>query len=304
MIHVVYCFDRAYQQHFGASATSLLLNFRGPGSDLVLHVLTDEVDAPFQGQLARLTDTFRARIEVHQVPAGDVQQVANLTLNHRGQTHLSAAAYFRVLLPHILPGDLDRVLYLDSDTIVLSDIRPLFEMDLQHATLAAALDMGSVEMAAERGLARYLNTGVMLMNLSRWRQDRLTERCLDFAAQNPGKISFGDQCAINHVCGDSAQVLDRRWNRFVLASTPMDNAADAGVLHFITPDKPWQSWYENDLGQLYWRYLDVSPWSGAKPVAPSTTLQARRLARLRFRQGKAREAVTLYESILSRKARP
>jgi lipopolysaccharide biosynthesis glycosyltransferase len=70
------------------------------------------------------------------------------------------------------------------------------------------------------------------------------------------------------------------------------------VLHFITGDKPWHAWYENALGKAYWKYLDVSPWAGAKAVAPTTVEKAHRLARLLHRQNKTAESVRVYDSIV------
>jgi lipopolysaccharide biosynthesis glycosyltransferase len=298
MMHVVYCFDHRYEQHFGASVVSLLLHLGGPGSELCVHVVTADPSDGFQARLDRLTDRFRARITVHRVHAQDVAQVSNLQLMKTPTGHLTAATYYRVLLGSILPPDIDRVLYLDADTIVLSDLRPLFERDLGAAVIGAALDRGSAQMAAKRGLARYVNSGVLVMDLQRWRQGDFARRCLDFAARHPEQISYGDQCAINVVCADDVQVLEPRWNRFVVAQTPSDDAGDAAILHYITGDKPWHAWYENDLSFHYWRYLDVSPWAGAVPVAPTHVGEARRLARLRFAQGKPQESVAIYEQIL------
>lgn len=298
MMHVVYCFDHRYEQHFGASVMSLLLHLGGPGSDLCVHVVTADPSDGFQARLDHLTDRFQARITVHRVQAQDVSQVAGLQLMNKPTGHLTAATYYRVLLGSILSPDIDRVLYLDADTIVLSDVRPLFGLDLGTAVIGAALDRGSVQMAARRGLPRYVNSGVLVMDLQRWRQGDLARRCLDFAAQNPEKISYGDQCAINAVCTDLIHVLEPRWNRFVVPQTRADDAGDAAILHYITGDKPWQAWYENDLARHYWRYLDVSPWTGAVPVPPASVGQARRLARLKFVQGQPQEAVAIYERIL------
>lgn len=301
--HVVYCFDQNYEQHFGASVTSLLLNRRGP-ADLHVHVVIAELSEDLAARLGRLAEAFRVRIDVHVVPAQDLQRLSGLKTKNKNMTHLTTATYYRVLLPNILPPDIGRALYIDSDTIVLSDLRALHDVDLGQAVAGAAVDKGGVAMAAQRGLARYVNTGVLVMDLQRWRDGGYVERCLDYALHNPDKISYGDQCAINAVCADALYVLEPRWNRFVVAQARPDDPADAAILHFITGDKPWQAWYENKLGALYWRYLDVSPWAGAAPVQPTRLRQAQRLARLRLRQGQAEEAAGLYEQIVASLTKP
>src|SRR5262249_46171688 len=91
----------------------------------------------------------------------------------------------------------------------------------------------------------------------------------------------------------------RKWNHFVTAQRATDDITDAALLHFIMADKPWHAWYENELSRYYWKYLDVSPWGGAKPVGPKTVEHALRQARLMARQRKPDEAIEIYESIFS-----
>lgn len=298
MKHVVYCFDQKYEQHFGASVTSLLLHAKGPGADLCIHIVTVEISAELRARVDRLADIFQARFEFHQLQPARAAQVEGLPLMKTATGYLTAATYYRVLLPDVLSPAIDKVVYLDADTIVLDDIGTLYGQDLGPAILGAALDQGSAVMAPPRGLPRYVNAGVMVMDLQRWRQGGYVERCLDFARQFPEKISYGEQCSINQVCTDFIHVLDPRWNRFVVSRPQPDDATGAGILHYITGDKPWHAWYENNLGALYWRYLDVSPWAGATPVEPGSLAQARRLARLRFAQGRTRESMETYERIV------
>lgn len=299
MKHVVYCFDQKYEQHFGASVTSLLLHANGPGADLCIHIVAGAVSTELRARIGRLADIFQARFELHLLQPAQAARVEGLPLMKTATAYLTAASYYRVLLPEILSPSIDKVLYLDADTIVQDDVGALLQVDLGTAILGAALDLGSASMAPPRGLPRYVNAGVLVMDLQRWRQGRYVERCLEFARQHPEKIEYGEQCSINHVCTDLIHVLDPRWNRFVIPRTQPDHATGAGILHFITGDKPWHAWYENNLGALYWRYLDVSPWAGATPVEPATVAQARRLARLRFAQGRAAEAVETYERIVA-----
>ena len=70
-------------------------------------------------------------------------------------------------------------------------------------------------------------------------------------------------------------------------------------MHFITADKPWHAWYENNLSKYYWKYLDVSPWAGAVPAPPQNVEKAQRLARLRYLEGKNAESVQVYENIVA-----
>jgi UDP-glucose/galactose:(glucosyl)LPS alpha-1,2-glucosyl/galactosyltransferase len=298
MVHVAYCFDKNYRQHFGASVTSLLLNFDGPGADLCIHVITDEMDQDLDRQLTRLRHVFRASIEIHLPHSRDIDKVSSLQMKSAALNHVTTVSYFRILLANLLSADIDRVLYLDSDTIILSSVRELFNTDMANAAVAGVRDFSSQVMAAKLQVKEYINSGVLLMDLGQWRQKDYATRCLNYAAANQGKLQFADQCTINAVVADDICLLDKKWNHFVVAQATSAEPNEAAVLHFITKDKPWQAWYENSLSKHYWKYLDISPWAGQMPVQPATIEEAQRLARLLFSQGKNLESVKVYENIL------
>lgn len=294
MLHVAFCFDRNYQQHFGAAVTSLLLNFDGVGEDLCIHVVTDAVDGDFEGKIARLRNMFRATINIHVPSVENMRALTGLPVQSKAAQHLSPATYYRLLLADLLPGEITKVLYLDSDMVVLSSIRALFDEDMGGKALAVVADPADAALAKYWSLAHYFNSGVALLDLRRWRELEYARKCLDFSARNRERIHYGDQCSMNVVLADDIHPLAQHWNMPVWHKGPASEPDNASIIHYITADKPWLSWYRHPSGRHYWRFLDVSPWSGAEPVRPGTRDQARKLAKLQYRQGKYREAVKTY----------
>ena len=79
--------------------------------------------------------------------------------------------YYRLLAPHLLPGHVHRILYLDPDTLVINPLRPLWDMDLNGNLFAAAAHTGKTELANSINQLRlgtdhnYFNSGVLLMDL-------------------------------------------------------------------------------------------------------------------------------------------
>ncbi len=294
MRHVAFCFDRNYQQHFGASITSLLLNYSGVESDLCIHVFTDAMDDAFAARVKRLQSKYRATIKVHSPSAAIMNRLAGLPL----PAHFTSAAYLRIMLAGMLPEEVDRVLYLDADTIVLSDIRELLAADLSGKTLAGVGDYEESEMARYWSISQYINSGVMLMDLRRWREFDYTNKCIAFGLANKDRLKYVDQCAINSVLAGDIKKLPSRWNGFVRPERADGVPEDAAILHYISGSKPWQSWYEHPLGRHYWKFLEVSPWSGSAPEQPRVIAEAVRLARMLTSQGKTKESVMVYENIL------
>lgn len=289
--NVAFCFDNNYQQHFGAAINSLLLNFAGNGEDLCIHVVGDALEDACLEKIEILRNRFRAQIKFYAIEGLDQKLLDELPLN----SFFTRATYASILLPHILPEDLESVLYLDSDTIILSDIRSLFDIDLGHKALAGVSDASCAEMKTHWAIPDYINSGVMLINPVRWRERDYSKKCIEFSHKNKEKLKFLDQCAINVILQNDIVLLSDKWNVMVKPGVSTYAGPEASILHFITKSKPWQSWYEHPLGESYWKYLNVSPWAGAKPTAAQTTGQTLRLARLLAQQGKLKESIAVYE---------
>lgn len=294
MLHVAYCFDKNYQQYFGASLTSLLLNFDGPGEDLCIHVVTDTLDSDFLAKVEHLRQVFRATIKTYSPAPESIQSLTGLMVQREKPTHLTQASYYRLLLPQLLPESVDRVLYLDSDTVVLSSVRAVFDEDVEESALAAVPDIASEKLSSYWSLDRYINSGVMLMNLKRWREHGYARQCIEFVAQNAVKCRLLDQDAINAMLAGDIRLLPSRWNMQVISDCLDVTPLDVGIVHFIGGSKPWHEWYGNPLGKHYWQYLNASPWRGADPVPPRSAREARRLAKRLWRDRKYGQAVVSY----------
>lgn len=135
--------------------------------------------------------------------------------------------YYRLLVGDLLSNDIDRVLYLDCDVLVRNDIRILFnELDLTDTVLAGAIDYG---MEYEQGepndilvksntkslnnlyinIKDYFNAGVLLINLSEYRQQRIYEKCIEILEHYT--INAHDQDLLNLIV-DKKKILPMTWN--------------------------------------------------------------------------------------------
>jgi len=278
VINVAYCLDKNYQQHFGASILSLLLNFKGDARQLRVFVVADEVDKDFAARIDHLSALFQATIQLTVLNSSEIEFFENLPEARLIQ--FSKAIYYRLHLASILPNEVDKVLYIDCDTIILDSIHELFKIDLQNYVVAGVPDIVSRRHCRRLGTKQYINSGVMLMNLSLWREKKIADQCYDWLNTNPDLARLGDQCAINAVNDGAIKILESKWNGYVAPQWKLSrNPVNPSILHFITGDKPWHAWYSRDLGDYYWRYLGVSPWKGATPIPPSRLFMQHWLAK-------------------------
>ena len=164
-----------------------------------------------------------------------------------GKNHVSAAAYLRLLIPRMVPGD--RALYLDSDLVVQRDLSDLWETDLEGATVGAVRDeqiptLGAAGLprAPENAQAAYFNSGVLLMDLRAWRSRSVSERVLADLRAYGDQYRMTDQDALNESLSGDWRALDPRWNvqvfRSAQAAAPLPSG-EAFILHYTTGSKPW-----------------------------------------------------------------
>lgn len=164
---------------------------------------------------------------------------------HTG-TYISKMTYARLLMPGHFPEDTDKLLYINADILVLGDISQLWRSDLDGCVLGAVMDQfldSAIKLneSASRDLPRvgnYFNADVMLIDLRRWREEKISGKALGYLKENP-RSPYADQDALNHACDLRWKSLDARWNfqRHYHRIAGMRLSDRAGIVHFITKDK-------------------------------------------------------------------
>ena len=123
-------------------------------------------------------------------------------------------AWFRVKLPDLCP-DLDRILYLDCDTVVNGDLSELWETNLEGCFLGAVEDVWDVPKHIKRlGLVQpaYFNSGVILFNCKYCRENKFYELVKNYATSTEKKIKFCDQDVLNVVTDGKKVLLNPKYN--------------------------------------------------------------------------------------------
>ena len=231
ILDVVYAADHSYMFYCCVSIFSLMEQI--PASRQVrLHLLTDE---SFQEEDERLFSFLAGRFENLQLQKHLITEEAFEKRSFEGSLWSKAACY-RLLLPNLLKN-VDLCLYLDSDTLVVGNIEPLWETDLSGYSLAGVFqNIAPVRSQTVGdqipGLQTYVNSGVLLMNLELMRRRNLQETLL----RGISDYLLVDQDLLNVVCYGSIQLLPPEYN--VMAGTNVDAPK---ILHFHMRDylRPW-----------------------------------------------------------------
>jgi lipopolysaccharide biosynthesis glycosyltransferase len=163
--------------------------------------------------------------------------------------YVSKMTYTRLLIPTLFPDTISRVLYLDTDLLVLDDLTPLWETDLNGSVIGAVLDSG-IDLLLKPGeplsqqmprVQEYFNAGVLLIDLERWRQNHISEKALAYLASHPHSPCM-DQDGLNFACDRLWEKLDSRWNfqdHLHKSISQIPSEQRPGIVHFVTCRKPW-----------------------------------------------------------------
>lgn len=190
---------------------------------------------------------------------------------------------FPLLLSDVLPGDVERVLFLDPDLLVLDDIAEIWDTPLGSNTIAAARDLAMPTCSSPRAVkkcrnlgiphdAPYFNAGVMLIDIARWKAADVSSQVGDYLERNRGRTDYSHQEGLNAVLWDKWKQLDQRWNLIASLtgrrySSPQQNVLTAGIVHFAGRFKPWHFKVGGPFGDSYAEALQelgfdpASPWS-------------------------------------------
>jgi lipopolysaccharide biosynthesis glycosyltransferase len=200
-----------------------------------------------------------------------------------GSTKYPAAMYARLFLGrHDFANR--RVLYLDADSIVMGSLSELFHMPMSESSVAAVRDYHTPAVSSPDGLpdwrelgldadCSFFNSGVMLVDLLRWKREDLEKQVLAHARRYQA-VSCNDQHALNAALAGQWHELPPVWNatRFWFRAERRINAFtnildQARIIHFIGPHKPWQPTPDIPPTQLEWffRALEGTALSGWRP---------------------------------------
>lgn len=178
---------------------------------------------------------------------------------------ISRAFFVRLLIPDILAKIDDQLLYLDCDMLVLSSLRPLLETDLGDYAVAAVPDSAPVHPARNNRFpfpadAPYFNSGLMLIDLAKWRERNFGEAVYDAIERENERLGWFDQDALNLALINQWKPLDREWNVHPDMALDLGGYDTARIIHFTGPRKPWSKECIHPKQRLYLQYREQTPW--------------------------------------------
>ena len=293
-ISIVTACDENYVR---AAAVALVSAAASVGSrhELNLYVLDGGVSDGSKAKLEKSCARFGRAV---RWLTPDLHAIRDLPVSH----HVSQSTYLRILLAELLPAKVSRVIYLDADVVVVRNLAELWATPVEdvycgavqdaflpvldpavafdhplQCQVASNQDSRPIANYPELGLSGempYFNAGIMLVNVARWRRERVAARALDCLRTNARHVRYWDQYALNVLCAGQWKKLDARWNQssdvFQLPSWQRSHynvgefwqvRRDPWIVHFNNLPKPWDKDCVHPFRGLFFQHVEQTAWA-------------------------------------------
>lgn len=288
-VHIAFAADNVVSKGLAAAVRSVDESLARAGRSGAVYVVDCGLTARSRRKVTHSADPTRTTVT--WLTVRDEAQELVRSLSAGSTRPYPPAAYARLLLPALLPREVEKVVYLDADTIVRGDVADLWSEDMGDSPLFAVQDLPLDNGNAAR-IARtvdqdlypydpgqvYFQSGVLVMDIAAFRRERLAETAFAFLREYP-TMQFPDQDALNALLASRTRMMDPRWNQMVAvyrypdaAASPFDDEQfrllrdDPFVVHYSGRPKPWEPGCEHPWLDEWLGVLDRTPWAGWRPT--------------------------------------
>lgn len=187
----------------------------------------------------------------------DLKDLAKSASEFKIAHHLTTATYYRFFIDELLPGNIERIIYLDSDVLVFKSLMELYDIELGDNVIGAVAEPADKDHLRAIGLSdedKYFNAGILVINLREWRRSNISNKLIECAKNNESTIVWPSQDPLNIV-------LSKRWLE-LSDDYNLRNCFrhDAVIVHFAGSGKPWHYRNTHPCKELYWKYIRKTPY--------------------------------------------
>lgn len=189
---------------------------------------------------------------------------------------ISKETYYRIFASELLPKNLDRILYIDPDTVILNSLDDFYETDFDGNVIIGAkhfdgvMDIWNRKRLFMKKSERYINAGIMLFNLKLMRKIFSKEKVFEIINKKKHILFLADQDVINimydgliGLFDENVINLDERCFARLADKMSFEKAIkyvekNTVIIHYNGKYKPWKSGYKGELDG-FWHHFDRMP---------------------------------------------
>ncbi|SDW19757.1 Lipopolysaccharide biosynthesis protein, LPS:glycosyltransferase [Marinococcus luteus] len=274
--------DHHYADSLGVAMMSLLSNTSQPDR-LVFCIVDGGLSLKDKYCLEQLAQRFHATIRLIPDEWDFYSGQTWADLEH--YPHVSRFASYRLLLPYLIEEKVDRLLYLDSDTMIRTDITALWDEPMGTRAVAVAEPGPDTERAAALGLPRVhgsLDPGLMMINVPQWKAQHLSTSVFTHMttlghtfADSLHSVTYSDQWWWHPRWNTTTDMFTQPLPSHAYGNRVVEALQTPSAVHFNGPVKPWHAYcpHPYKYEYTYYRHQLLSLVTLTPPVWTSPPLQ-------------------------------
>lgn len=241
LIHVCYCFHDKTGRYAKFIGTSMLALFEKTTSEIMVHILHDDsLTDENRDKLSLIARRCWQHVKFYNVAELCADKLAQMVkmVPVVEKSRVSVGAFFKLLIPQIIPQNIKKIIYLDADIIANLDINELWQIELGDKILGVVTERANgigTFLVSRDGFVKpedYFNSGVLLMNLNLLRGEEETILAgVKFKAEHLQYKQF-DQLIFNYCFATRALKLPVKFNRFVGRARAKNELLDEKIYHY------------------------------------------------------------------------
>lgn len=277
-MNVLYTCDNNYVWLMGISTISMFENNKEL-ENLEVYLLGENISEENRQLLFSIGEKYNRNIIILDVPHIDIPEALV-------SSRWPISAFTRLYSGELLPKSLDKILYLDCDTIINGELKELDSWNVENYIFWGIKDCVGKEYKKNIGIGQeglYVNAGVLLINLSALRETPISEKLTNYITNYEKLINYADQDILNGAFLGNIGALPPKYDVMTIVATydykdieklrkptnyysenEIVNAVNnPTIIHYTTNMRTVRPWFSNTnhpMAHYFQKYLEISPW--------------------------------------------
>lgn len=279
-INILYATNDNYSRHLAVSLYSLLEN-NSSFENINIYVLTLGLSDDNKEKLNSIVNIFNRNLFF--INMDNIRNKFKMSFDTGG---FDISIMLRLFVAEAVPSDIERILYLDCDTVILNSLYNLWNTNLNNNIIGAVYEPTIYKKVKDSinfsDNDPYFNSGVLLIDLVKWRKNNIQDKLIEFYKLKNGKLFASDQDLINGVLKGNIQYLSPKYNFFtnfyyfpykeLVNQLPLYANISSNefklskryptIIHYLGDERPWIAGNLNHFRKHYEHYLSLTPYKG------------------------------------------
>lgn len=272
-LNIAYSCNEGYIEQTGISILSLLENNKNVFDQINIYFIGKDVITKSINNLKEIADNYNANL----VYLDFNELCKDLTIDKTGR-HIETV-YAKLFFTDLL--NIDRIIYIDSDTIINGSLKEFWEVELNDNLVGGVSThtVGSKKILGLTDSDVFINDGVVLMNIKKLKEESFKEKFLECIASYNGNPPVLSEGVINKVCRGRIKVLNPKFNlmsglityNYGIFNTPknfypkeelLEAINNPTIIHFLAGfyNRPWHVDCTHPMKNLYFLYKRRTIW--------------------------------------------